>query len=129
MFRAHFSERVTDGGRLSPQFYTKFLFCLFLSIVRVRPGSPELSEPYCPPERRSKSNVGGRIESVFLALFAVCPCQGFVAPFMIFSSSLSNAHQHCVFFSLPQCRSHFLFATVVRKSPRRVDGASFDEMF
>ena len=40
VFRAHFSERVTDGGRLSPQFYTKFLFCLFLSIVRVRPGSP-----------------------------------------------------------------------------------------
>ena len=40
---------VLGGGRLSPQFHTKVAFCVFLSTVRARPGSPHSSEPHCPP--------------------------------------------------------------------------------
>ena len=40
VFRPHFSERVTDGGRLSPHFYTNVLFCLFLSLFVCALGHP-----------------------------------------------------------------------------------------
>ena len=42
-------DTLLGGGRQSRQFHTKVDFCLFLSTVRARPGSPQWSEPNCPP--------------------------------------------------------------------------------
>ena len=52
---------VLGGGRLSPKFFTK----LILSTVRAKLGSPQLSEPYCPPNAVQNHMFESRTKFVF----------------------------------------------------------------
>ena len=94
-FGARPPPKVLGAGRPVAPILYKIRFCfLILSTVRAKPGSPQLSEPYCPPNAVQNPMFESRTKSVFLDLLVYCPCQALVAPFIILSGSHPNAHQN-----------------------------------